>query len=382
MTDFLHPSHPHARPESARLRRWARYAVPIALVAAGMWTASMFGDATFTVIRGARPDGLFGSGDRTAALGPKLPKIADDPEYRMPDNDKKRLDILVLGVRGKEDPVNGGLLTDTILLLSLDTRTGRAAMVSVPRDLTVRVTDERTGKINEVYAHYGVDGTKKIYSRILGIGIDNVVVLDFAAFRSIVDAIGGISITLDQPFEESQQWAGTASESYAFKLPAGTSTLTGEQALYYVRSRYSSSDFDRARRQQQVIMAIKAKVEALDLPSDPLRALQLVTAVRKNLETDMDIFDLGTIRELISQSGQLERIRRYQLTTENLLYETKVDGIYELLPRGDTLAHLKEFFRTLLDDAPVMSVPTPTPSSSPSVSPSVAPSAGGEGGTA
>lgn len=359
------------------MRRWVRYAIPLLLVAAGMWTASLLGDASFTVIRGVRPDGLFGSDDRTAALAPKLPKVADDPEYTMPDNDKKRLDILVLGVRGKADPVNGGLLSDTIMLFSMDTATGRAAMVSVPRDLTVRITDERTGKINEVYAHYGVSGTKKIFSRILGIGIDNVVVLDFAAFQSIVDALGGITITLDHPFEESQQWAGTSSESYAFRLPAGENTLTGEQALYYVRSRYSSSDFDRARRQQQVIMAIKARVEALNLTSDPLRALQLVTAVRKNMETDLNIFDLGTIRELIAQSGQLERIRRYQLTTENLLYETKVDGIYELLPRGDTLAYLKEFFRTLHADAPVMSAPTPTPSATPSASPSAA----GEGGS-
>jgi LCP family protein required for cell wall assembly len=331
-----------------------------------MWAASLVGDASFTVIRGVGPGSLFGSSDGTAAMGPKLPKIADDPEYRMPDNDKKRLDVLLLGVRGDGDSANGSMLTDTIILLSLDTGTGRASMTSVPRDLTVRVTDERTEKINAVYAHYGLGGTKKMFSRILGIGIDNVVLVDFSAFQSVVDALGGITITLDRPFEESQQWAGTASESYSFALPAGPNTLTGEQALYYVRSRYSTSDFDRARRQQQVLMAIKAKAEGLDLLSDPIRALELVTTVRKHMETDLNIFDLGTIRDLMAQSGQLDRIRRYQLTTENLLYETKIDGIYELLPRDGTLAHIKEFFRTVLDEHPVMSVPTPSQSPSPS----------------
>jgi anionic cell wall polymer biosynthesis LytR-Cps2A-Psr (LCP) family protein len=133
-----------------------------------------------------------------------------------------------------------------------------------------------------------------------------------------------------------------------------------------VRSRYSSSDFDRSRRQMQVIMAIKAKVEGLDLLSDPLTALSVANTVRKHLETDMDIFDLGTLRQLMQEGDELASVRRYQLTTENVLYEATVNGVYELLPRGDTLAHIKEFFRTVLDDTPVLFIPTPSPSPAPS----------------
>ncbi len=295
---------------------------------------------------------------------PAIIKISDDPEYAMPDNDKNRLDILILGMRGEWDAQNGGLLTDTMLLFSMDTETGKAALVSIPRDLTVRVTDTKTEKINTAYIHNGVGGTRKLLSRVTGVNIDNVIVFDFTAFQQIVDTVGGVTITLDKPFEESQQWAGTASESYVFSLPAGENTLTGEQALYYVRSRYGTSDFDRSRRQMQVVMGIKNKVLGLGLDSDPLKALEIIQAIRKHIDTDLNIFDIGTLKNLAEQGDSLGKIKRYQLTTENVLYETKVNGIYELLPRDNTLAHIKNFFRTVLTDTPVL--PTPSVNASPS----------------
>jgi anionic cell wall polymer biosynthesis LytR-Cps2A-Psr (LCP) family protein len=155
------------------------------------------------------------------------------------------------------------------------------------------------------------------------------------------------------PFEESQQWG------YAFKLPAGENTLNGEQALYYARSRYGTSDFDRSRRQMQVVMAIRNKAAALDLTSDPLKAYEVVSAIRKHIETDMNIFDVGTIKDLLAQQDKLGKVKRYHLTTENILYEAMVNGIYELLPRDGSLAHIKKFFSTVLSANPVL--PTPDP---------------------
>ncbi len=347
------------KPRRPRWPRYLRAAGAIILGAAAAWGVGLLGGETFSIVR----QGLSGS---VITIGgkkddtPKLPKIADDAEYQMPENDKNRLDILLLGVRGDGESANGGLLTDTIMLLSMDRSTGRAALVSIPRDLMVRISDTRTEKVNAAYVHNGVGGTKKLFSRILGVGIDNVVVIDFSAFQAVVDALGGVTVTLDKPFEESQQWAGES--DYVFSLPAGANTLTGEQALYYVRSRYGTSDFDRSRRQQQVMLAIKNKVQGLNLMAEPIKALQLVTTVRKHIETDLDILDLGTVKELLAQGSELEKIRRYQLTTENLLYEAKINGIYELLPRDNTLAHLKRFFQTVLADTPVFPIPTdPSP---------------------
>ncbi|MCC6405157.1 MAG: LCP family protein [Candidatus Yanofskybacteria bacterium] len=348
--DFIQPIPPRRRITGRHLR------IGLGLLGIGVLVALLFGrigNATVSVVnRITRGNNL------TANGSDRITPIDKDPEYAMPENSKKRLDILVLGIRGRDDVENGGLLTDTIVLFSLDTTSGKATMTSIPRDLMVRITDERSDKINGVYAHYGVNGSKKLFSRILGVAIDHVVVVDFAAFSTIVDTLGGVTVTLEKPFTETTQWG------YEFSLPAGENTLTGEQALYYVRSRYGTSDFDRSRRQMQVLLAIKAKAAALDLTNDPIRAVQLASTVRKHVETDLNIFDIGTARDLLEQQESLGRIKRYQLTTENLLYETHRDGAYVLLPLGDTLSHIKEFFSTILTDAPVIWTPTPTPTAS------------------
>lgn len=350
MYDYAQP-----RPPRRRLRTFVWIVAALALAYGAIVAVGHISNATVSVVNRI----THGLVIRSDPDEPRAVPIDEDPEYEMPDNDSGRLDILLLGIRGRNDPVNGGLLTDTILLFSLDKATGRAALVAIPRDLTVRITDDRTEKINVAYAHYGIGGTKKLFSRILGTAVDNVVVADFEAFRSVIDTLGGVTIVLDRPFVEASQWAGDASESFVFELPAGENILDGEQALYYARSRYSTSDFDRSRRQMQVMLAIKEKATALSLTGDPLKILEIVTSVRKHIETDLNVFDLSTLRDLLRQQENLGKIRRFQLTTENVLYETKVNGIYELLPRGDTLAHIKTFVRTVLTDAPVLLTPTP-----------------------
>lgn len=268
-------------------------------------------------------------------------RTPEDPDYQMPVKEDGRLDVLVLGLRGKNDP-DGGLLTDSMMIFSLDRTTRKAALTSVPRDLYVKITTTKKDKINAALENLGMAGTKRLLSKITGVYIDNIVVFDFTSFEKIIDAIGGIDITLDEPFQETSQWG------YTFSLPAGPNHLDGPNALYYVRSRFSSSDFDRARRQQQIILAIKNKVLATNLASDPARALALLNAVRSDIQTDFNLFDLNTLLELARDLSLLNTMKKYILTTENLLYETHVDGMYVLLPKGDTLTLVKTFFQDIL----------------------------------
>jgi LCP family protein required for cell wall assembly len=272
-----------------------------------------------------------------------------DPDYVMPSEEKDRLDILVMGIRGAEDVADGGNLTDTILLFSYDKKTKKSSLVSIPRDLYVKISGDKKDKINAAYPTLGLNGTKKLFSRVTGVYIDNIVVFDFDAFTKIIDTLGGIDITLDQPFEEKQQWG------YPFSLPAGPNHLNSEQALYYSRSRYSSSDFDRARRQQQVIFAIRQKVMALDILSDPGKTLEVLNIIRKHLVTDINLLDTRTYVQL-AQNLNTASIKRHVITTMDLLYETHINGAYVLLPQGDNFDRLKAYFTGILLD------PTPTPS--------------------
>jgi len=274
--------------------------------------------------------------------------LEKDPDYAMPNADDGRWDILVMGIRGEDGTEEtGNMLTDTIMLISRDKETGKTAMVSIPRDFYVRIYGTKYGKINEVYENSNsLNATRKLFSRITGVYIDNAVIIDFSSFKSIIDKLGGVDVMLEKPFTETQQWG------YEFSLPAGINHLDGEKALYYVRSRYSSSDFDRAQRQQKVMMAMKDKMLELNLLADPIKTLSILNSVRNNIITDLNIWDAGSLLGLSKQFDDADKVKRYVINTENLLYEshiqTNVGNIYVLLPNGDNLQGVKTFFQEII----------------------------------
>lgn len=288
-----------------------------------------------------------------AAIGKTLGAEPSDSDYEMPKQEKNRVDFLIMGIRGKDDVENGGLLTDTMMVLSYDKETKKASLISIPRDLYVKITDQKKDKLNSAFERLGLSGTKKLFSRITGVYIDNIIIFDFSSFQEIVDAVGGVDVTLARPFTETQQWG------YEFSLPAGPNHLDGQNALYYVRSRYSSSDFDRAERQQQVILALKKKIVSLDLLTDPGRTISLVNTIRKNIQTDINFLDISGLLQLATQLSDSSKLQRHVLTTENLLYEDTGTGTYYLMPQGGNLEQIQQFFQDVLRD------PTPTPTVSP-----------------
>jgi|SRR3989344_2340211 len=287
--------------------------------------------------------------------GEKEPTIDDDPEYTMSKEEKDRWDILILGIRGEdaEDAdETGAMLTDTMMVLSYDKITKKTSLVSIPRDLYVRIYGTKKGKINSAYEigvlrKNSLGFTKKLISRITGVYIDNVIVLDFSSFKKIVDDLGGVDIELEAPFSEKQQWG------YEFSLPAGLNHLDGQNALYYIRSRFSSSDFDRAQRQQKFIMAVKDKVLELNILTEPIRTLSILNTIRSNIDTDLAIWDAGGLMDLAEEfSGAGDKVKRYIITTENLVYETHlqtdIGNLYVLLPVGDNLQGIKQLFQDVL----------------------------------
>jgi LCP family protein required for cell wall assembly len=284
--------------------------------------------------------------------------IKEDPNP-IPEPEKNRFDVLILGIRGeseKDVESAGGLLTDTILVASFDQDSKKVAMISIPRDLYIDLVMtakngkqvEIKGKINEIYERGlanggGIDMAEKVISKITGVHIDKTIVFDFEAFRKIVDTLGGIDIYLAKPFKESTQWG------YEFYLPAGNNHLNGEQALYYVRSRFSTSDFDRARRQQEVIIAIKNKALSLGFLTNPLKINSLLSDLKGNIRTDFQIWDINDILTLAKSFNPKQPVKNYVISTENLLYETHTTGgEYILLPKEANYAGIKNVFKNIL----------------------------------
>ena len=329
-----------------------------------------------TTYHWARTDDLGTSGQKENLLGEIskiLPAARENPlkEYVMPSDEKNRLDILIMGIRGENDPQNGGLLTDSILVLSFDKTTKKSSLISIPRDFLIYYDKDTAARINTAYETLGLSGTKKLISKVTGVYIDNIVVFDFSSFQKIVDDLGGIDITLSAPFQETMQWG------YKFYLPAGVNHLNGQDALYYARSRYTSNDFDRARRQQEIILAIKQKIGQTNFLTEPGKALDLVSNIKRNTRTDLNILDTKTILDLAKQLDTTTSMKRLVLSTSNVFYDTILsNGMYVLLPKDNTLAPLKALFRDSLTSTgqPVVSsTPNPSPSVTPSASPTPTP---------
>ena len=274
-----------------------------------------------------------------------------DKNYIMPEKEPNRLDILILGIRGEGDEnaeEGGALLTDTMMVFSHDQLTKKSSLVSIPRDFYVKIGSNKN-KINSAYEYgllrkEGADYAKKLVSQITGVYIDNAVVVDFSSFEKLIDQLRGIDITLTKSFREEGQWG------YAFELPAGENHLNGQNALYYVRSRYSSNDFDRAFRQQQVLFAIKNKVTTLHLISDPIKILSVINTLSQNIKTDINIWDVKEIIDLAKEVNTSPSIfKKEVLSTENLLYQsTGPQGAYILLPQGDSFDQIKQLFQEII----------------------------------
>ena len=332
------------------------------------------------------------------------------------EKEEDRLDILVLGIRGSGDP-NGGLLADTMLLVSFDKKDNKIAMVSLPRDLYVEMPDHpNPEKINFAYAlgeqrmpgGGGLTLSKEVVKYITGVYVDHAVVVNFHGFERLVNIMGGVNIYRSTDFYESKQWQGEGKEGspfwykesasaeasdkqqetsentnettnieeqqedsgdstaataptpipeepqeeyWVFHVPAGSSNLDGESALYYVRSRYSSSDFDRMRRQQQVIDSLKTKATSLGVVANPVKVFDILDTIGANMRTDMG---LGDIREAISlaQKYQENDIITGQLDTsdDGLLVSGHERGMYVLVPKTGDFSQIRNYFQTIFEE--------------------------------
>lgn len=263
------------------------------------------------------------------------------PSEYTPPKDEDRVNILFLGIGGEEHS-EGGLLTDSIMIISLKKSTGQIALISIPRDLYVQMPGENySNKINSAYIlgeqkyQNGLDFSKKTISYVTGLYIDHVVLVDFKSFKEAIDVLGGINVYLEEPFIEDKQWwcDENGQNCRPFIVESGRQTLDGERALLYARSRFSSDDFDRARRQQQIIIGVKDKVLSLGILANPLIINSLFDTVAENIEMDIKPWEIPNLITL-AQEADADNIKKkvFDISEKGLLYQTIDNGVYMLLP--------------------------------------------------
>ncbi len=266
---------------------------------------------------------------------------------KLKNGELDRLNVLILGIRGADDP-NGGLLTDTMMVVSIKPKAGKTALISIPRDLYVDIPyHDHKNKINEVYVDGIKDGgwqnglkySKKAVSTVTGLDIHYAASVDFKAFKEIIDTLGGIRITLARPFSETNQF-----EEGVIELPAGSQTIDGDTALLFARARFSTSDFDRAKRQQQLLIAIKEKAFSLGVVSNPVKIISILNSLGNHVRTDAELWE---IKELVTVMKKIDTtsVRRkvFDTSKDGLLYASRdKNGSYILLPEGGNFNEIRE----------------------------------------
>ncbi|MDY7079006.1 MAG: LCP family protein [Chloroflexota bacterium] len=214
--------------------------------------------------------------------------------------------VLLLGT-DRRDPDSGLAVnnTDTLMLFHLDPDAQRIVILSIPRDLYVEIPgrEQKQGRINTAYALGEQGGTgglvlaRQTVSATLGIPVQHAALLDFHAFITLIDAIGGVDVEV--PYAISDPTYPDNGIGYdPFHLPAGQQHLDGATALKYVRTRATpGDDFDRTTRQRQLVLAVRDRVTQLDLlPGLIAQSPQLWAALQIAFETDLT---LGEIVDLV-----------------------------------------------------------------------------------
>jgi LCP family protein required for cell wall assembly len=259
-----------------------------------------------------------------AAATPTL-VVEGDPSLRPLQRTRN---ILLLGTDQRDLGAVGR--TDTIMVLAIDAPNNRASLVSFPRDLYLAIPGIGYSRINTAYGFGeerqpggGLPLLMSTIERNFGIPIERYVRIDFSGFQDVIDALGGVDVIVDCPLYDELIYRYF--ETYS--LEPGTYHMNGEQALYYARSRKTTSDFDRARRQQRVLLAMRNRVLEGDLlPRVPALWLAMRDVVDTNLGPG-EIADLARLGATMTGRDLYGMVVRYPLVTD---WTTPQGGMVQL----------------------------------------------------
>ncbi len=250
--------------------------------------------------------------------------------------------ILLLGVDKRPASEGGAQRTDTIMLARIHRQRGKIALLSLPRDLYVYDTPQGGAKINALYDRGLRDGKGAQYivravERVTGVRIHYVIAANFAAFTAVVDALGGINVLVERPINDTR-YPGPNYSYETFTLAAGLQHLDGATALKYVRSRHDDpdGDFGRAKRQQQVLQAIKNKAFSIGTFTNVRRINALLNAIGDNLRTDLRVRDIHALITLLTKvdTQNIVTVVVDAWRADSLLRATHVGRAFALVPRA------------------------------------------------
>ena len=284
--------------------------------------------------------------DVTSELG------TDRPSHASATGSSEPMNILVMGSDTRSPHgmgLNGGARSDTTMLVHLPADRQSALVVSIPRDSIVQIPECKTsdgstypaheGMFNSAFSLGGPGCTIKTVESLTHVYIDHFMVIDFRGFQAMVDALGGIQVCL--PYAVNDPLSH-------LNLPAGVSTVHGDQALAYVRARHfgTGSDISRITRQQAFLSSVVDKVRSAGTLLNPIKLYKFLDAATKSLSTDPSLAHLSALRDLASQVRSIPPSKITFMTTPWMVDPTDPNRVLWDTAKTDPM------WKAIKDDVP------------------------------
>lgn len=296
--------------------------------------------------------------------------LAESADQQLKGEDRDRINMLLLGMGGKNH--DGGYLTDTIMLASLEPSTKKVALVSIPRDLTVPVENMGWRKINNINAFAerekpgsGGMAISQAISDILEIPIDYYVRVDFQGFINIVDELGGVEVDVENVLDDysypvmGKEDATPYSSRYEhLHIEKGPQHMDGSLALKYARSRHAAgaegSDFARSRRQQLILESVKDKVLNMHVLFKPTMISNIIDQLQEHVSTNLKIWEIVKLWNNFKDVNKENIVNKVLDNSANGLLVNSVsdEGAYILSPRSGDFSEIKYLVNTVFQQEP------------------------------
>lgn len=303
-------------------------------------------------------------------------------QTKLKGEDQGRVNILLAG-DSADDPNHGGAqLTDSIMVVSIDTQAHTGFMLSIPRDLWVGIPGWSHQKINAAndvtkfnqagYPSGGMGQLEQIVQTNLGIPINYYALINYSAFKDAVNAIGGVTLNVQSSDPRGLFDPNIArADGGPLKLPNGVITLNGQTALNLARARgdpcgcrqteygFPQSDYNRTQHQRQMLTALAQKAQSVGVLANPIKVTQLFSSFGNNIASDLALPDVLRFIEL-TKGMDVAKLQPLALTNSGanalLTSYTAPDGEAALIPKAglDNFGRIQQYYQQLTSNNPVV----------------------------
>jgi LCP family protein required for cell wall assembly len=268
----------------------------------------------------------------------------------------QEMNILTLGIPGSGHP--GENLTDTMIVAHLEPNQKKLVLISLPRDLLVRIPNRQDfTKINHLYNLGGLEMTKQKIEEITGLSIDHYLLIDLIAAKEIIDLVDGLNIFVPQDINDPF-FPGPNYSYQAFTLKAGWRYLDGETTLKYIRTRYTSphGDFDRMSRQQQILRALKQKVLSLNPLWNFPTYLKIFNTLKEHIQTDLTLDEIKSLWQITQEikaeqiiSLTIDKERTNLLASDQIILGNQKASVVWPKAGRENYSEIREFIEKFID---------------------------------